>query len=464
MIAPHPHERPLRAAVILVSVLFWAGLGLLLWTLRVRFPDSPFGMSLTDVALLAAAAAILTYVGTWVRKAGRAARLQGHAVEIGADQHPDLDARVRACVKRLGFAETPLAFLYQQPVDAMSYSLRYFGRDYLALNAELIGALTEQQGAIDFFIGYELGRLHDPDRLVRWLLLPGRVFPLLGPTYQRAKIFSYDRHGIGACRNRVDAALALALVASGSRRWKSFSVAHYANQSQRRDPVFDFFELTAAVPYLSRRIAHLRGVATGDGARSGRHPLAWFAAALVPAIGPAGAGAIARAAFALAWLAVLTVASWHGYRQLARAGFVEPLPSRFEHKLLPSPQTPASMAPAPAATATPQDDAYARLDQDLKKLGAVALNWHRKLGGIHCEVRDTARLDLNFRAGRYAFSCDEPVVYTVVESGEFEAGRGAHLRSYNWKDNKFFATLPTTPSPATPPVEPPTTSEPNQPN
>jgi hypothetical protein len=448
MIAPHPHERPLRAAVILVSALFWAGLALLLWTLWGRYATS---LSPADVTLLVGVAAIVAYVTGWVIRAERAVRLKGHAVEIGPDQHPDLHARVRACTKRLGFAEIPAAFLFQKPHHTLSHSLRYWGRDYLGLNGELVGALTEHQGAIDFFIGYELGRLHDPDRSWRWLLLPGRVLPLLGPAYARAKIYSYDRHGIGACRNRVDAGLALALVASGSRRWKSLSLAHYAQQSARQDPVFDFFEITSGSPYLSRRSAHLRGVATGDGSHAKRHPLAWVASAVIPGVAPFDRGAIARTFFALLWIAVGCVALWHGHRQLALAGLVKPLESRFENKLVPIAGPGGSGAVVPPPAKAIETDVYARLDADLKRLGSIALTRFRKLGIVPCEVGNIAALDLNFRASRYAFSCDEPLVYTVVEGGEFESGRAAHLRSYNWKESRFVTSLPPTSSP--PPLE-----------
>jgi hypothetical protein len=439
MIAPHPHERHLRAAVILVSALFWMGFALLLWTLWERYvPD----MSSTDVILLAGVAAIVAYVTAWLRRAARAVGLMGHAVEIGPDQHPDLHARVRACTKRLGFTETPMAFLFQRPHHVLTYSLRYWARDYLALNGELVGALTDHQGAIDFFIGHELGRLHDPDRDWYWLLLPGRVLPLLGPAYSRAKIYSYDRHGIGACRNRVDAALALALLASGSRRWKSFSVSHYAEQSLRKNAVLDFFEIISGAPYLSRRSAHLRGVATGDGARGKRHPVAWIAGALTPGVAPIDAGAAVRMMFALLWLAAMATMGWHLYAQLALAGLVKPLESRFENKVVPIANRGALLASPPPPAKAVETGVYARLDADLKRLGTIALTRYRKLGGVPCEIGNIAALDLNFAVSRYALSCDEPIIYTVVETGEFEPGRSAHLRSYNWKDDRFTTSLP----------------------
>jgi len=448
MIAPHPHERPLRAAVVLVSALFWAGLALLSWTLWERYAVT---LSPADVALLGGVVAIVSYVIARVIKAYRAVNLKGHAVEIGPDQHPDLHARVRACAKRLGFAETPLAFLFQKPYHLPSFSLRYRGRDYLALNGELVGALTEHQGAIDFFIGYELGRLHDPDRGWHALLLPGRVFPLLGPAYARAKIYSYDRHGIGACRNRVDAALAVALMASGSRRWKSSSLAHYAQQSAHEDSVFDFFEVISGAPYLSRRSAHLRGVATGDGPHAKRHPAAWILGVLVPGVLPRDLGALARGVFAILWIAVAFAAFWHGYQQLALAGLVQPLETRFENKVVPIKGSPVPALTPPPPTKAVETNLYARLDDDLKLLGELALTRFRKLGGVPCDFGRIDSPSLNFRAGRYAFSCDEPVVYTVVEAGEFEPGRAPHLRSYNWKDNRFTTSLP--PAAATVPSE-----------
>jgi hypothetical protein len=330
----------------------------------------------------------------------------------------------------------------------MSFSLRYRGRDYIALNGELVGALTEHQGAIDFFIGYELGRLHDVDRGWRLLLLPGRVLPLLGPAYSRAKIYSYDRHGIGACRNRVDAAIAVALLASGSRRWKSFNLAHYAEQSLQRDPLFDLLEVISGTPYLSRRSAHLRGVATGDGPQSKRHPAAWIIGAFIPGVLPRDASAPARATFSALWVTLTAVVCWQGYQQLALTGLVTPLESRFENKVVPIVEPPSPpMAALPPPAKAVENNLYARLDEDLKLLGDLALTRYRKLGGVPCDFGKIDSPSLNFRAGRYAFSCDEPVVYTVVETGEFEPGRAAHLRSYNWKDSRFITSLPTTPVP-----------------
>ena len=120
-------------------------------------------------------------------------------------------------------AETPDTYLFQNPEIPDCFSVRFRGQNFLALNGEVVGTLTERQGAIDFVMGHEIGRINDHH--ARWIpfIFPAMVLPLLGPAYARAKVYSYDRYGIAACKAKVDAAFALAVVASGSRRWKSFN-------------------------------------------------------------------------------------------------------------------------------------------------------------------------------------------------------------------------------------------------
>ena len=68
---------------------------------------------------------------------------------------------------------------------------------------------------------------------------------------------------------------------------------------------------------------------------------------------------------------------------------------------------------------------------------AIAAERSAKLGGIACEVGPIQNLRLHYRAERYAFSCDEPLVYTVIEAGEFEPGRPSFLHNYNWRLKRF---------------------------
>ncbi len=98
--------------------------------------------------------------------------------------------------------------------------------------------------------------------------------------------------------------------------------------------------------------------------------------------------------------------------------------------------TPSAVSPTPK-TQKPED-AYASVDADLKQLGGLALARQGAGDDIPCEIGNPAAIKLHYRWTRYAFSCDEPVVYTMIEHGEFEPGRLAHIRKYDWKRKRIL--------------------------
>ena len=183
------NDKLLLLAMALGAAVFWVSLALLLFTLSTQqFP----GLSLVYPATLAAVLAILAYAVRYFRCAGQVASLYGHAALIGARQYPELHARLVAACKRLKLETVPTAFVWRQRHDHYYFSVRFARRKYLALHSKLLDALGEHAGALDFFIGYELGRLYD--RPTRWapLLFPATLLPLIGPAYARARIYAYN--------------------------------------------------------------------------------------------------------------------------------------------------------------------------------------------------------------------------------------------------------------------------------
>lgn len=443
MPAPYPHEKPLLAVLVALSALFWLGLALgLPGALERYFP----GQGALAAGLLIGGVLILTHATDVLRRAGRVASLLGHAVEIGPEQYPDLHARLKTAARRLGIELAPRVFLFRHPGLGPSCGLRFAGRSYLALDAEVVGALTEHQGAINFFIGRALATAHKQRAALETFLLPALVLPLIGPAYRRAQVYTADRAGLAACKNKGDAALALALLAGGSRRFKSLDIAGYAARSLALGAFLSsFMELVSGTPPLPKRVMHLRSAATqSELLLPRRHLLAWLAALLVPYLAPRTASVMRLVAAAL-WALLVVLAVHAGQRLLAQSGLIEMLESRFVDKIIWLRPAPSEPAPLPAAAPAPppeaKTDAYARLDADLKRIGDLALARQRRHGGIPCELGDLGGLSLNFPPGRYALSCDEPVVYTLVETGEFEPGRGAHLRAYHWKEGRIIPSI-----------------------
>jgi hypothetical protein len=452
---PEQQERRLSAAAIIASAVFWCGF-LALWFMATGryFPDYPFEFQLGPLL----AAIILAYTVDFLGRARWMAILRGHAVAIGPQQFRDLYERLGAVCKRLGAATVPRLWLLTDRLRGRpSLSFVFGDEQHVVLNAELVGAFTDHQGALDYFLGAELARLRLRGGARRALLAPAMVVPLLGPAYARALVYATDRAGLTGCRAKADAALALGYSAAGSRRWKSLNLLEFAAQPGQRDDFLPLImEVASGTPWLSRRIARLHAAATGsEQMLRARRPLAYVVAAVIPRLGLFESGAWWRAGILTVWIGLAGLLFYVG-NQWAGDQTAMPGDAGVTHGAAAVASNAASHATSAQPADVVGDSALVRLDYDLKRLGALAAARHQKLGGNTCEIGNIARLDLNYPASRYAFSCDEPVVYTAVEPGEFEPGKPSYLRMYNWLDNRFVS--PESATPAKPQGEKPSTT------
>jgi hypothetical protein len=439
----HPREKPIFFLSLLLASVFWASLAWLgLFLLNKIWPDvSPQTVALSSSGLLLLAALIHN-----LRSVMKVATLRGYSVELSGQQFPDLYNRLHAVCKRLEIDPMPAAYISRDRHGADAFSLRYLGRGYLALNANLVNALTERQGAIDFVMGYELSRLYHHYRNWEAYLWPVRVLPLIGPAYARTQVYVRDRHGFAACKTKADAAFALAMVAAGDRRWKSLSIPDFAAQAaHHRVFSMSYAELISARPWLSKRMANLRALSTSsEHLVAQRNALAYVAALFTPYVGWRHPGLWLRLLLLLVWPLAISHALWAGERLLLEKGLIKSqsfLSGRiidFARDTKPEAQ-PAKAAPPPVVKLKPDtSNPYRRLEDDLRLLGRYARQRQMRQGGIPCEIGNIRALSLNYPADRYAFSCDEPKVYTIVERGEFEPGKESHIHTYNWEQRKII--------------------------
>jgi len=458
MTTTHPHEKPLFLLAVFAALVFWAGLGWLGVFLALKtWP----GIRPDDLVLIVVAAALLIALVHSLRQILKIATLRGYAVEISSGQFPDLHNRLHSVCKRLEIDPMPAAYINRDQHGPDAFSLKYLGRGYLVLNANLVNALTERQGAIDFVMGHELGRLYHRYRNWDAFLWPIRVLPLLGPAFARTQVYVRDLHGLNACKTKADAAFALAMVAAGDRRWKSLSIPDFAAQSaHKRLFSMSYAELISAEPWLSKRMANLRAISTSsDHLVAQRNPLAYAAALVTPYFGWRYRGMSTRVVVILLWVLSLSHGIWAGERLLVKNGWLSSgLFSEQLHKLklaskarqdgetrntargeLPVTKLSPPNESQNGTTIKPQTrgNPYRKLEDDLRLLGRYARERQQRQGGIPCEIGNIKALSLNYPADRYAFSCDEPKVYTIVERGEFEPGKASHIRTYNWKTRKF---------------------------
>ncbi|GMQ91955.1 MAG: hypothetical protein BMS9Abin11_1272 [Gammaproteobacteria bacterium] len=445
---PASRQKLLFIVSVILSSGFWLGL---VFFAHFAMRRTWAYISLDYVALIVVLAIILVYFIDFIRRARLVAHLKGHTIEIGAKQHPDLYSRLKTCCKRLDIESLPNMYIFSGNTQQKSYALRYQGQQYIAINVDVIAALTDRQGAIDFILGYELARARDV--YSRWaaFIYPARVLPLIGPAYIRSCIYSYDAYGIRASKSKVDAAFVLAVYASGDRRWKSLNIPNFAGQSAAtREFWMSMQELVSENPWLSKRMAHLRAIATKSDSFIPRHnPLALPLALLVPYLAPFGFYTAVRLLFLALWITVTFFGTIQAYRLLAKHDLLGFSESRFVNKVVNVPgkkrisilsRSKNSKPKKPRAIG--QIDPYGTLHTDLKTLGGMILNRQRKRGGNPCEINNIKTLQLNYHWQRYAFSCDEPIVYTNIEQGEFVPGHKAHIQSYNWKRQKMVKGPP----------------------
>ena len=186
----------------------------------------------------------------------------------------------------------PDAYLLHGDGIFNAFATRFLGRNFIVLYADVVDALEPHPGAINFYIGHELGHVHRKHLLWGPVLFPAGILPILGAAYSRAREYTCDRYGLACCDDPQDATRGVAALAAGGKRWRTLDLTHYADQAQASGGFWmSFHELTADYPWLVKRMAQIM---SGSGQRVGRIPrrsvFAWLFALFVPRIGLARAG------------------------------------------------------------------------------------------------------------------------------------------------------------------------------
>ncbi|MDC8760207.1 M48 family metallopeptidase [Janthinobacterium fluminis] len=208
------------------------------------------------------------------------AQLQGNAVQIGPQQLPQLHARLQACCQAVGLDLQPEFYLMSGNGVLNAFATRFLRRYYVVLLSDIVDALHDDEDALNFYIGHELGHIAQKHLARHWWLSFVMLTPLLGAAYARAREYSCDQYGLACCHDTDSAMRALAVLAAGSKRWKTVNLDAYMGQSERSGGFWmSLNELTGDYPWLCKRIARVQ---RGDAVQfPRRHWLAWGLSALV---------------------------------------------------------------------------------------------------------------------------------------------------------------------------------------
>ena len=292
----YKHERKLFMIAAVISSLFW-----------VLIVVGTFGIALIYV--------LLGFVLYLFVQSGFIAHIKGNGVEITEKQYPDLHKSLLECCRKLGMQEIPDMYLLRTDFFN-ALATKFLGRNFIVLFTDVVDALDDAPGAIDFYIGHELGHIHR--KHLRWtaFLFPALLLPVLGTAYRRAQEYTCDRHGATCCKEEPQICAALAAIAAGNTRWKTLEPASYLAQVPQTSGFWmSFHELTNDYPWLTKRMASALAFARN---REIRHPRRnFFAGALsifVPRVGAVGGAASVLVTIAMIGvLAAIAIPAYQDY-------------------------------------------------------------------------------------------------------------------------------------------------------
>lgn len=288
-------ERTLFGILTVFAVLFWAALTLatvgLIW------------LAMPVLYLLAVAG--MSYFISYVR---------GNGVRIGAEQFPELNARLNACCAHVGMRQRPHFYLLTGNGVLNAFATRFLRHYYVVLLSDIVDALQDDEDALNFYIGHELGHISQKHLAHHWWIGIVMLTPLLGSAYSRAREYTCDQYGLACCHNPASAMHALAVLAAGGKRWKTMNMNAYIAQSEQSGGFWmSLNELTGDYPWLCKRIARVQ---RGDQAVfPRRHWLAWIFAAITPRTGFGLIGGLVIYSYALAILFAVAMPAYKTYEE-----------------------------------------------------------------------------------------------------------------------------------------------------
>ncbi len=260
----YKHEKPLFRIAVVLSALFWVAITI-----------GTFGVVLIYL--------LLGYLFFLFAHSAFISHLKGSGVKISETQYPDLYEKLVQGCNKVGLKEIPEAYLLRTDYFN-ALATKFLGRYFVVLFTDVVDALADKPGAIDFYIGHELGHIHRKHLTWNTFIMPASILPVLGTSLRRAEEYTCDRYGVACCGEQDEIQAAIAAIAAGDTRWKSLNLSSYLSQIElTRGFWMSFNELTGDYPWLTKRMATSIALSKGEEIKHPRrHLFAWILSFFIP--------------------------------------------------------------------------------------------------------------------------------------------------------------------------------------
>ncbi len=304
----YKHEKPLFLLSAVISIFVWTLL--ILGTVGIALVYMFFFF----VIYLFAQSAFISYI-------------KGTAIKLSPEQFPELFAQLEACCDKLNM-NVPDTYILHADGAFNALATRFLSRDYIILFSDVVDALKQKPGAINFYLGHELGHIERRHLIWSPILFPSAFLPLLGTAYSRAREYTCDNYGYICCEDPKDSVFGIAALSAGGELWKTMNIPTYIEQvSETGGFWMSFNELTADYPWLVKRVARLVAKIQNKPINfPARNPFAWFFAMLTPRTGAGaagGAGGIVVIVAVVGILAAIAIPQFQQYRNKAQMASVK---------------------------------------------------------------------------------------------------------------------------------------------
>jgi Zn-dependent protease with chaperone function len=211
-------ERVLFVVMVVVSLLIYAGLGLLVYA-----TPSTGGVILFY--------GLLFVLAGFVAHAFALGRIQGNGVLVSERQLPLVHQLLTHHAQRLGLPYVPVAYVLESGGILNAFATKLLGRKFVIVNADVVAlAVRRSRAALSFVVAHELGHHWRGHLKWRWLITPARLLPYLGTAYSRACEYTCDR--VGAYCEPEGAIDGLLVLAAGSWLHTHVNPQEFARQAE----------------------------------------------------------------------------------------------------------------------------------------------------------------------------------------------------------------------------------------